>query len=57
MHVDADHNVNRNPKVLCKMLGAGCRMRGKSGSLKCREFGVGQACGVMCKVWGDVLRR
>ena len=29
-----------------------CGVRGKSGSLKCREFGAGQKCGVTCKVRG-----
>jgi len=27
-------------------------MRGKYGSLKCREFVAGQKCGITCKVWG-----
>ena len=36
-----------------------CKMRdaGKSGNLKCGEFGEGQKYGVTCKVRGDVLRR
>jgi len=37
------------------MWDAGCRMWGKSGRLKYREFGAGQKCGVTCKVQGDVL--
>ena len=41
------------------MRGAGCGMRGKSGSLKCREFVAEQKCGVTCKVRGagDDVRR
>ena len=32
--------------------GIKCGVRGKSAGLKCRDFGAGQKCEVMCKVQG-----